>query len=190
MDTIISPVWNHGSQRLCRDYLSPLFACCSRSIWLPFSYSEYLDSQSFFSKHTFRAATEQTGACNTVPHDCRNRWRKTEIAGMICAHFGKGCISAGCLHDKVRVRCEPRATGAAVQGEGMSVARDLRDGYDDSCRWLLQEGLMLCLFENLTGTEIAAVQTEAKSGMIFGEKSNNWFMSSEKASHSLATSPV
>lgn len=77
-----------------------------------------------------------------------------------------------------------------MPGEGMSMARDLRDGYDDSCRWLLQEGLTLCLFENLTGTEIAAVQTEAKSGMIFGEKSNNWFMSSEKASHSLAISPV
>lgn len=77
-----------------------------------------------------------------------------------------------------------------MQGEGMSVASDLRDGYDDSWRWLLQEGLMLCLFENLTGTETAAVQTEAQSGMIFGEKSNNRFMSSEKASHSLATSPV
>lgn len=40
---------------------------------------------------------------------------------------------------------------------------------------------MLCLFENLTGTEIAAVQTEVQLGIIFGEKGNNWFMSSEKA---------
>lgn len=70
-----------------------------------------------------------------------------------------------------------------MQGKGMSVANDLRDGYDDSYRWLLHEGLMLCLFENLTGTEIAAVQTEVKIEKIFGEKRNNWFMSSEKASH-------
>lgn len=54
--------------------------------------------------------------------------------------------------------------------EGKSVANDLGEGYDDSYRWLLHEGLMLCLFENFTGTEIAAVQTEAQLGMMFGEK--------------------
>lgn len=81
-----------AARRLCRDYLSPLFPCCSRSIWLPFSSSEYLHKHCFFSKHRFSTATEQTGTCNTVPHGYRNRWRKTEISGMICAHFGKGSV--------------------------------------------------------------------------------------------------
>lgn len=66
-----------------------------------------------------------------------------------------------------------------MQGKGMYMANDLKDRYDDSYRWLLHEGLMLCLFENLTGTEIAAVQTEVQLGMIFGEKNPNWFMSRE-----------
>lgn len=91
-----------AAKRLCRDYLSPLFACCSRYVWLPFNSSEDLHSHCFFSKHTFSTATEQTGTCKTVQHDCRNGWRKTEIAGIICAHLGKGCISAWCPHDKAR----------------------------------------------------------------------------------------
>lgn len=100
---------------------------------------------------------------------------------MICVHFGKVCISAGCPHDTVHLQCEPHGAADARR----------KHGYDDSSIWLLLEGVMLCLFENLTGTEIAAVQTVVQLGMIFGrKKATNWFMSSEKASHSLAKSPV
>lgn len=123
-----------ASRRLCRDHLSPLFACCSRSIWLPFSSSEYLHRHCFFSKHTFSTAIEQTEMCNSATW-LQNRWRKRYLAWFVLT-LGRAqwSISAGCPHEKVHLQCEPRATGAAdarrrhvwqmIWGMDMMVATD------------------------------------------------------------------